>query len=222
MPTAFTDADLDRLEAYIRAEHRIDATLPADAIQGLFAAISCTTNDVPREKWLPAVLGESHAFETPEDARDITDLLERFRADTARQLNEGEGFDFILYGEEGDDELASWADGFLLGVDLAEPSWESLCDPEDFDNILYPFLVLTGDARANAEESGQEWMSEDEERKLIGDIRGGLADHLLDIRAFWFEKAKPESVRREGDKVGRNDPCPCGSGKKYKACHGAQ
>jgi uncharacterized protein YecA (UPF0149 family) len=23
------------------------------------------------------------------------------------------------------------------------------------------------------------------------------------------------------DKVGRNDPCPCGSGKKYKRCHGA-
>ena len=28
-------------------------------------------------------------------------------------------------------------------------------------------------------------------------------------------------VRREGDKIGRNDPCPCGSGKKYKRCHGA-
>jgi len=27
-------------------------------------------------------------------------------------------------------------------------------------------------------------------------------------------------VKREGDKVGRNDPCPCGSGRKYKRCHG--
>jgi len=33
--------------------------------------------------------------------------------------------------------------------------------------------------------------------------------------------AKPQTVRREGGKVGRNDPCPCGSGKKYKKCHGA-
>jgi preprotein translocase subunit SecA len=31
---------------------------------------------------------------------------------------------------------------------------------------------------------------------------------------------KVETVRRDGDKVGRNDPCPCGSGKKYKKCHG--
>ena len=31
-----------------------------------------------------------------------------------------------------------------------------------------------------------------------------------------------KTVRREEPKVGRNDPCPCGSGKKYKKCHGAQ
>ena len=30
----------------------------------------------------------------------------------------------------------------------------------------------------------------------------------------------PQTVKRDGDKVGRNDPCPCGSGKKYKRCHG--
>ena len=29
------------------------------------------------------------------------------------------------------------------------------------------------------------------------------------------------TVVRQGEKVGRNDPCPCGSGKKYKKCHGA-
>jgi len=34
--------------------------------------------------------------------------------------------------------------------------------------------------------------------------------------------AKPTTVRRTQPKVGRNDPCPCGSGKKYKHCHGAQ
>ncbi len=34
------------------------------------------------------------------------------------------------------------------------------------------------------------------------------------------EAAAAPTVKREGDKVGRNDPCPCGSGKKYKRCHG--
>lgn len=34
------------------------------------------------------------------------------------------------------------------------------------------------------------------------------------------EAEAQQPVRREGEKVGRNDPCPCGSGKKYKNCHG--
>lgn len=35
------------------------------------------------------------------------------------------------------------------------------------------------------------------------------------------EAVKVQTVRREEPKVGRNDPCHCGSGKKYKKCHGA-
>jgi len=35
------------------------------------------------------------------------------------------------------------------------------------------------------------------------------------------QDAKVETVQRHAPKVGRNDPCPCGSGKKYKKCHGA-
>ena len=34
------------------------------------------------------------------------------------------------------------------------------------------------------------------------------------------EMEKPEPVRRESPKIGRNEPCPCGSGKKYKKCCG--
>jgi preprotein translocase subunit SecA len=30
---------------------------------------------------------------------------------------------------------------------------------------------------------------------------------------------KPEPIRNRRERVGRNDPCPCGSGKKYKNCH---
>jgi preprotein translocase subunit SecA len=38
------------------------------------------------------------------------------------------------------------------------------------------------------------------------------------------EQQAPEASQpymRDGSKVGRNDPCPCGSGKKFKQCHGA-
>jgi preprotein translocase subunit SecA len=35
------------------------------------------------------------------------------------------------------------------------------------------------------------------------------------------EPAAPRPAQRQHEKVGRNEPCPCGSGKKFKKCHGA-
>ncbi len=44
--------------------------------------------------------------------------------------------------------------------------------------------------------------------------------HLTMSHGGGGQELKTETIRREGEKVGRNDPCPCGSGKKYKKCHG--
>jgi len=44
-------------------------------------------------------------------------------------------------------------------------------------------------------------------------------DLLSQAHSDTQQKEKPQPVKVE-KKVGRNDPCPCGSGKKYKQCHG--
>ncbi|MZG54215.1 MAG: preprotein translocase subunit SecA [Nitrospinae bacterium] len=44
-----------------------------------------------------------------------------------------------------------------------------------------------------------------------------MVEHRGDVE----DSSKPETVRRDEEKVGRNEPCPCGSGKKYKKCHGS-
>lgn len=44
---------------------------------------------------------------------------------------------------------------------------------------------------------------------------------LLSGNAGAAQTAQPATIKRDEPKVGRNDPCPCGSGKKYKKCHGA-
>jgi len=214
-----SEAELDRLEHYLDAPDRSGSTMPLDMVQGLLAAAASGPTPVPSERWMPEVLGEAHEFESPGDEREITELLERFAQDTARQLNDADGFDFILYGE--DDDLGPWAEGYLVGVELAEPRWEEVADEEDLDNILFPFLALTGDAKQMALDAGESWMDEEEESRMLAEIREGFATHLLDVREYFFEKAIPSPIRREGPKVGRNDPCPCGSGKKYKSCHGA-
>ena len=59
-------------------------------------------------------------------------------------------------------------------------------------------------------------VDEDIEREKTTDF--GTAQHVSEDGK---EKAKKQPIVK-GDKVGRNDPCPCGSGKKYKNCHGKE
>jgi uncharacterized protein len=58
--------------------------------------------------------------------------------------------------------------------------------------------------------------------KTLDDAIEELVVTVADLYDLTGElRYKVETVRREAPKVGRNDPCPCGSGKKYKQCHGA-
>jgi preprotein translocase subunit SecA len=57
--------------------------------------------------------------------------------------------------------------------------------------------------------------SEFEDEDIIAQPKQ-MVEHRGDVE----DSDKPVTVRRVDEKVGRNDPCPCGSGKKYKKCHG--
>jgi uncharacterized protein len=61
----------------------------------------------------------------------------------------------------------------------------------------------------------------------LGRRREELADTVSSLHAYWDEARNAAAerlrqhavpLRRPGPKVGRNDPCPCGSGKKFKKC----
>jgi preprotein translocase subunit SecA len=60
-------------------------------------------------------------------------------------------------------------------------------------------------------------------RAQHADFSPAVADEPVEAEALTLteeEPAKAQPFKRFGDKIGRNDPCPCGSGKKYKQCHG--
>jgi uncharacterized protein YecA (UPF0149 family) len=60
--------------------------------------------------------------------------------------------------------------------------------------------------------------------KSIRQMKKWLKDHESELRGIGGAMEQPsqkvETVVNEGPKIGRNDPCPCGSGKKYKKCCG--
>ena len=59
----------------------------------------------------------------------------------------------------------------------------------------------------------------EEQRRQADDVPKNY-QHESASAAPGAAKTKPQTEVRDGPKVGRNDPCPCGSGKKYKQCHG--
>jgi uncharacterized protein len=77
-------------------------------------------------------------------------------------------------------------------------------------------------------------VEDDEQRELVAlldrehplatldDAMEELVVTIADLQDLTREQRyKVDTVKRETPKVGRNDPCPCGSGKKFKQCHGA-
>jgi uncharacterized protein len=217
-----TESDLDRLDALLSAPE-MEYSMTLDAIQGLLCAVSSSPQPVPPEKWIPVVLGEGK-FKSEADRVEAEELLRRFHDDTFRELAGEDGINMLSYPvEEGEEELALWCDGYLEGTQLAEPGWFEMGEDEEVvSELLYPFMLLSGRLKESALEEGEEWPGPDEERRLMDEARESIAFDISEAYRFWFERrVNREPIRREATKVGRNDPCPCGSGKKYKACHGA-
>jgi uncharacterized protein len=105
----------------------------------------------------------------------------------------------------------------MAGVDLSEAGWYDAADPEEVEELLFPIIVLadalTPEERARYTPAA--W------RKLVLDAEAGLDDTLARLRDYWaIVRNPPQTVRLAGPRVGRNDPCPCGSGRKHKQCCG--
>jgi SEC-C motif-containing protein len=60
------------------------------------------------------------------------------------------------------------------------------------------------------------------ERNGLRDVHHEVGRFKKENDTWLYENGEvaPQTIVRSGPKIGRNDPCPCGSGKKYKHCHG--
>lgn len=109
----------------------------------------------------------------------------------------------------------AWAQGFLIGVELARPSWEPAFKDKRAAEIVMSIFALDSDDPRIFEEKVTP--------KVRAEIVEDLPVILQIIAAYWrdLERPLPRSEPVRSTKVGRNDPCPCGSGKKFKKCCGS-
>lgn len=112
---------------------------------------------------------------------------------------------------------AGWANGFLHGISLRQMQWDSWLEQnEDFLEDIALVLELSVVSPEHRQEMGfpAEGALDLEER--IGAAMA-LPDMLHQMNLQRLEDLRPQPIRR-AEQPGRNDPCPCGSGKKYKKC----
>lgn len=155
------------------------------------------------------------------DAKERTEierLVMAMAADMRMKLNEKILPDLWFYEDEaGNPDFYTWCNAYLYALDIVPTDWFEAVDQEEFEDLFYPIMALGG--IYDDEENGEVILHLNE--KELTQLESDLPHVLLDI--YWYWQAiinKPQTVRREGEKVGRNDPCPCDSGKKYKACCG--
>lgn len=226
MPTTspLTDADLDQLEALLD-DPSLDEAMRLDEIQGYLCGAFSGPSPIPAEQQLQEILGSDEAVASPV-GQQLMPLLQRFAATQQAALDAGEAPLFLLYGEEEDapEDYEAWCSAYLFAVDGSPEDWfEAIQAEEELDYLderLFPFMILTGEAEKAALEHGEEWPSGEEKAELEQKAMDDLGEAVAEIHRFWQAKRGGETVRRDAPKVGRNDPCPCGSGKKYKQCCG--
>ncbi|MBE8168378.1 MAG: preprotein translocase subunit SecA [Shewanella sp.] len=89
------------------------------------------------------------------------------------------------------------------------------------DTLKYDVISVLSKVQVQAQSDVDEMEQRrrDEEARLHRDFQHQQAESIVGTEEA-VQRADHTPIVREGDKVGRNDPCPCGSGKKYKQCHG--
>ena len=88
------------------------------------------------------------------------------------------------------------------------------------DKINRDILAILNKAYIPTRENNPESVQQERQQKAKVDVNKLQASRMAAAAAAGqAEKSKPAPIKVE-KKVGRNDPCPCGSGKKYKHCHG--
>ena len=219
--------NLNELEDAILNINEDALTIPE--IHGFLTAILICPDFIPPSIWLPKIFNrenEMPEFRSDEEAQYVTNGLLAFYNSINEEIDDYPDPIFPVLGKSKNAKPDPWlwCSGFITGINLDEDAWFGSED-EYFLTLIFP-IYYCYDPETFSEIS----------RTASGRKRRGFDKAMLDlipesivrIRAYWRSKM-PQYSKPQGHvipfgkkKIGRNDPCPCGSGKKYKNCCGKE
>ncbi len=200
-----------------------------ERLDGFWTAQRAAALDVSPFENLVRILGADKVWDNAEGAREMmTALFNYWQSIGERLARKPDPEDHLCYpyidlpfDQEPSEQPnrpygRDFAQGFLLAIeDFPRSTKLLLMDPEA-KHWLAPIEALA--AGHSLEKRGAR-LGFDERMALIAE----LPECIAELSGFWTAAggAAPREPLRKQPLPGRNDPCPCGSGKKYKKCHGA-
>jgi uncharacterized protein len=219
-----SDQELDRIEAFL-AGVRNERAMSVEGLDGFFCALIAGPELVMPSEYLNEVWGgelpDENAFESEAEATSLLGLMMRhWNAIVAEYETE------VVYGPlfDAPDERGvpgrRCARGFMRGVALRPGGWGPLLANENEGQLITIPMV--------AGEIDPAWPKEQVTGEKADELRRWMAAgaarayrHFATARRASTRGVREQgTVRRVEPKVGRNEPCPCGSGRKCKQCCG--
>ena len=215
--------DLEALDQFLMSDASPEDCMQLSDLDGFLTGIAIGPELVKPSEWLPMVWGgEEPVFDDVEQARAVLGMIMMRYNEILRVLDtDPEAYAPIFWeGPDGELIAADWAEGFADAIRLRQAAWQPLFEDRQANVMLTPIMVLCDDP-----EGGSPLEGDPEVRAALRDEAANrIPACVAGIHTFWKDRrGRPAAAagRARGPKVGRNDPCPCGSGRKYKRCCGA-
>ena len=226
------EGEFGELDDLLLSDDLPEACMDVGTLEGFLTAIAIGPVTVTPEHWLPRIFGSDPEEPMPELPsieifNRVVNLIMRLYNSLIMIFEIApQKFSPTFYTREVKGKtytiVDEWCSGFLQGIAVASDAWQPLLDEKP--DILRPFqLFATPEGWAELDAAA-------DEAAMHAAWSSKIEPTVHAIHAYWlpYREASgitPASSRptrmAEKSKVGRNAPCPCGSGKKYKYCCGS-
>lgn len=224
--TPLSETEFKALDYFLLRDVDADETMTIEMFDGYLHAIAIAPVTVPPKRWLPKVWGTAAMMPPMESLDQLNHILglvmRHYNSVIAGLKAEPREVDPVWltqpYRGKEYDEAQGWAYGFIEGMTLCADAWLPMLETSEGQAWYRPSALL----RAEDFHSDQEALTKTP--AMRAKLAAQIPEAVLAMHAYWlpFRHAvhEPALAKAMSPKVGRNEPCPCGSGRKFKKCCG--
>lgn len=221
-----SDSEFDELDDFLLSDRTAEDCMAMDTLHGFLTALAIGPQETPITHWLPHIWSEDPEqqpqFKSDKEATHFTNLIARFMNEILITFEVApKEYEPLFLETEVDGktliDAQGWAGGFWAAIQLQQDLWQPIFE-SNLAELMDQFRLMGSEEE---DLSANDFLLVDTPQK-VDKLSIALEAAIPHIYQYWKPKRQSATrpIERETPKVGRNDECPCGSGKKYKQCCG--